>query len=359
MSLRHRAVRAPAPKIRLAPQRGHPGEGTAGRLVLSFQAMQGLGTIGTLALAIWAIFFSTLPEQLENQYRVEITSAKEELLTIQRERQALLLNNTQLINQSATLDDQVAALRVDKAALEDELVQLAGERERYGIELKKQALDIILEVARFDLDTYSSVAFICANYAQHRSWLEAQREGDRLYADWEKQSFEEKWTEDNPVLARARALQAAELPTFWYEIPREPILRPTQSKEFSVLTAEDVEFLNATGHEEEHSYLIGRLFSLTLRSNQNELVTGAEFIRKLKEHASLEEMSEEDRSDLRSILDGFIEEIPSRTTVELNVIFDTEPAASQIIDAGIKQIPIITEFSSEFLSYLEDARASI
>ncbi|TIN66998.1 MAG: hypothetical protein E5Y30_29495, partial [Mesorhizobium sp.] len=357
-------------------------------------AAQAFSAVVVASLAIWAFFFSSLPEILEKQLRTEVVSANEELIEVRRnkvrledQQESLVIANQGLEAEQTALANQVTKLNKDAALAAKEAEQIAtsnralterqSELTRSLSSLEEERTELIQELGRLKIDraayakatgvTVSAqiatmanydlamsvyLAKVCAQYGQHRRWLEKTRRFKQVEAEWNKLPFEQKYDEKNPIYKEYTALSESvyDKPDIWTQVPNEPILVPGNDQIFFGKHLATV--IGTDDPEELHKYLIGWLFDQTVIGRGGKAMTGRAFIERIKGYEFLSQLLAEEHAALVSTLDEFLVENPSLQDVQLRVVFDEAPDSDEIIRAGKKSPPDIEQFQQTFQKYL-------
>lgn len=359
-----------------------------------WNASQGLSALIVAVLAIWAFFFSSLPEMLEKQLRTEVVSVNEELIEVRRNKARLEDDQAALKTANQALESQRTALSTQVSHLQDEATNASKQAEAAAqanraltdkqaeltktltaLELQRSTLTKEVEQLRSDRETYakatgSSVAAkaaamglyelamqhylagVCAHYDQHLKWLGVNKRYVQLNAEWEKQPSDQKWSDNNPMLKEVMRLQSLALdkPDIWLGEPLKPVLSP--GNEQFVVSKHIATYLDIEDYKKLHQYLIGWLLDRTVKSRGVRPLTGRDLIDQMKAYEYLDQLLPEERDALRNTLDQFLVANPDLASLQINVVFDSEPKSDEIIKVGRKVLPDIERFQKAFEAYL-------
>lgn len=334
--------------------------GEKGRVLeLTFSAVQTLVSTATLGLAVWAIFFTTLPQTLEMQLRTEVVDAKEEAINIRRTNSALLddqaalkSTNRDLQVAATQLGEQVRALEMQRTALDAAISRLRDERAMYAGETSGTVAAQIAAFATYELDTFVAIATICARYDEYREWLNGRRRLREIDAEIDSLPEDDRYDGYLRFAEEQERLLRNHLPDFLFGMPRPPNLEPSTSDEI-VFNKFEVALLNGSTGDPEvaHSAVLDLLFSRIVSGPSVAPVTGIAFIEGVKDHSVMSRLLPTEREALATELDAFAASVPELASGALNVVSEGEPTADEIVALGKAVLPNVVEFRKAFLSY--------
>ena len=347
------------------------------KVVFTCSVLQALSAFVLMALAVWAAFFTSLPEALFSQLRSEISEAKgeiedlrrtkndledetnrlkQELVEIGSERDNLastemhLLErlgdlheqtdnahrqNELLIDHRDNLEKEIFALRSERNILVRSISELQEERALYARVTIGSVISKLSVIADYWLSLYEYNVTIGVRYQEHRQWLNANRELETLRPHFDALGYEEKYGESNEIAVRFRKLQEKTyvIPEIWSGFPVEPILEPSDGN--IMFSGRTTQIWNYTRREDKtyreiHNFLINLFFDDTVIERGVVPQTGATFVAMLKEESVFDDLLAEERSMLFDLLDRFLEQNSELGSIKINLTFKFEPTASEI-----------------------------
>jgi hypothetical protein len=331
---------------------------------------------------------------LEKQLRTEVVSINEELIEVRRNKarleddqatvkaanEALEAQRTALSNQVNQLEEEAAKasehseaiaqanrvltekqsdltksleeLGLQRSTLVKEVEQLKSDRAAYAKATGTVVASKVVAMGMYELAMQQYLANVCANYGEHRKWLDVNKRYRQVKAKWEKQPFDQQYSDENPIFKEYIRLGNLSLdkPDIWIGEPTKPVLSP--GNEEAVVTSHFAMYLNTDDYQKLHQYLIGWLFDRTVRTRGVSPLTGMELIERMKSYEFLDQLLPEERTALRTILDQFLKAHPDFADLQLNVVFESEPTSDEIIRIGRKVLPGIESFQEAFQTYL-------
>lgn len=347
-------------------------------LSIVFNGTQALSAFVLMVLALWAVFFTSLPEVLITQLRSEVAEAKSEVtllrqqrfriegerddatselseLLSERDRLAISIgrledklteqtiklervsqDNHEIERQKQSIEDEIRILIAERSELLSSLEHLRNERELYAGQTLVANLNKVAAYACYKLSSHFFDANIAVNYGQHRTWLNANREVSRRRAAYNALPFRDRYSDANKAAVEFRRLEelARSKPEIWYGLPAEPSLNPNAESE--LVSPHFLKLLNSMGNDEKdgykkiHSYLINLFFDRTVQSEEVRRLHAESFIAELKSLDFLEDLLAEEREQLNQTLDKIISENPELQGLVVNVVYDVEPSAAEI-----------------------------
>ncbi|MGB0505501.1 MAG: hypothetical protein ACPGGK_04825 [Pikeienuella sp.] len=340
-----------------------------------FSGIQAVSAIVLTALAVWAAFFTNLPDLLITQLRTEIVEAKSEVTLLRQQRtkieeerdeanrelSALFTERESLSEAVGGLEDELTEKKIELEQATDNSYRIQQQRQRIETELKAleeqrtnlistlkylreerelyadQTLSVNLNrvaaVACYRLSGHFFDANIAVNYGQHRTWLDTNREVSRRRPAYDALSVSDRYSASNESAIEFRRLEsdANSLPKFWVGLPQEPSLTP--NAEPVKMGSHLIKLLNFGGKEDfetTHRYLITLFFARTVQSEKVRELNTKAFVEDLKLLAFLENLLGEEREKLYSTLDKFTDENSELNDLTINVVFKSEPTAAEI-----------------------------
>ena len=327
---------------------------------LVFSGAQAFGTVGTLLVAVWAIFFTSLPQVLENQLRTEVVEAKEEAINIRRSNDALMDNqaalkstNKELMSSASALQNQIAGLEAQRGQLRASIATLEAERATYAGDAAHTVAAQIVALADYELALIQSVDTICARYAEYRKWLDAKRRLAELDAIVRSYPSAQQYEVSLRYRDEETRLIEVDLPDFLLEIPHPPTLEPT-SKTRAFLDEYDVAILNGMHGDGEdlHKTLLSFLFAKIIRGPDVVPLSGETFVGRVKAYPMIAKLLPTEQEKVFADIDGFLKSAPNLAPMTLNVVTEDEPDAAQLVSLGKEALPHVVEFRKAFLRYL-------
>ncbi len=353
-------------------------------LGILFSGLQALSAVVLMALAVWAAFFTSLPEALFTQLRSEISEAKSEIEELRRVRLRLederrfaeeearriqaevarLRESDIALQQSleekraaetilkgellalrsveASLNQEVQELLREREQLRTQLTLLANERAKYGTDQYRLTVDQLTALACYRIRKNLYFSRIASGYPLHRAWLNANRELERLEPEYERLSFEDKYSSKNELASRFRKLkeEAISPPDIWLGEPTPPQLIPSASD--PVLPGSIGTLLNAIGagpegYRSAHDQLINFFFDNTVLDRGARAQTIETFVSALVNETLLRSLLSEEADSIRLLFEGFLSETQLLQENRISINFNREPSANEI-PIGAQQI---------------------
>lgn len=204
------------------------------KLGIMFAGISAVAAVAIASLAYWGAFFTDIPETLIRQLRADISTAKEEVVDLRREKRLLQVEVEEAQAELDTVHMEVASAEETRTSLEQELgkvrdeldstqrefIALDGERLSY----LTQTLNIILVGFTIAVNEYleqlTSDALQARQLPEFRSWVihsavhdqkivEAKKDGnarkirllveerlDSMPDEWKREYFLAKWSRD-------------------------------------------------------------------------------------------------------------------------------------------------------------------
>lgn len=140
------------------------------------------------ALAVYGIFFTSLPEQLRRQYQADIADAREQLTELRQERsklsdqiaaakdevQQLQAQQIGLKNQISSVTEQLTAIQDQKAQLEKEILALQKQRKLYRGYTASTFLAFFGIQVNEDLDKLKKDLAVAGDIIEVPKWFSAE-----------------------------------------------------------------------------------------------------------------------------------------------------------------------------------------
>ncbi|TAW18888.1 coiled-coil domain-containing protein [Rhizobium ruizarguesonis] len=326
--------------------------------------LQGLGAAVAVLIALWALFFTSIPERLERQLRTEVIATQEELTDVRRAKRALedeqgklkadndsyrsradelaatalrlsseikgaqeigavlSQKNEELSRRGDTLSQSIKILNDQKDELNKELAQLKAQREKYAGAALANVWARIGAMSLYELEMYQHVAMVCTNYQQHLDW----------------------------VAKKKRGVQYIQPPSMWLSYPEKPNLEPNNRQ--MVLDRLAVSFIDSEDYKRFDRFATNWLMEHIVSARGAAPMTGYGFIERVKQYPFYEVLLPEEKAKLFSDLDGFFVGHQALRDEQFNVSFETEPASAEIIDVGRARLPKVSQFEEAFLDFL-------
>ncbi|MBD9390177.1 hypothetical protein IB237_23530 [Agrobacterium sp. AGB01] len=112
--------------------------------------LQGLAAAVAIIIAIWAAFFTSIPERLEKQLRTEVIATQEELTDVRRAKRAL--------------EDEQVTLKSENDAYRSRTDELTVTAVRLSSEIKRaQEIGVLLSQKNAELSQRESVLYASVN----------------------------------------------------------------------------------------------------------------------------------------------------------------------------------------------------
>jgi hypothetical protein len=325
---------------------------------------QGLAAAVAILIAIWAAFFTSIPERLEKQLRTEVIATQEELTDVRRAKRALedeqttlksendayrsrtdelavtavrlsseiksaqqigeLLSqkNEELSQRESVLSASVNTLNRQKDELNKEIALLKAHRAKYADAALANVWAKLAAMAIYELEMYQHVATVSANYQQHLDWLSKKKRGVRYIQP----------------------------PDMWIEFPEEPNLEPNNRQ--MVFGELAVNFLNSEDYKRFNNYVTNWLMEHIVTARGAVPMTSESFVEHIKQYPFYDTLLPEEKGKLFSELDDFISGHEELRAEQFNVTFKVEPPAAEIINLGRQRLPNISQFKDTFIDFL-------
>ena len=316
---------------------------------------QALSAVVVVALAVWATFFSPLPEVLHTQLRSDISEAKGHIEELRKEKNDLESENESLISHRDNLDQAIASLRSEKNLLTKNIMDLQAQRTQYanaaiGITTSKMAV-----IADHQLSLYEYFVTVGVKYKVHRNWLDACRELETLRPEYNALEYQDKYGDSNHLAVRFRELEsvAIRIPKIWFGFPTEPILEPTDGSTYiSSQSARLLNLISEPNCRKIHDDLINFFFDYTVMERGVVSQTGSTFIAILKDADFFDDLLIGERKKLFDKLDMFLDQNQNYGTRKINLTFESEPTATEIPVEAMKIQENLREFREKFEAFM-------
>lgn len=368
-------------------------------LQIAFGAAQAISALVLMLLALWAAFFTNLPEVLISQLRSEITEAKSEIVELRDQKSgiqqeyaaagqeliglklerdvlassiddlhndlkkkeaaaaALSKRNEELNSQGIALEQVISALQLEQSELAAEVDTLRNERAVYAGQTLDTNLSKVAAYACYRLSDHYFDARVAANYGTHRAWLNANRRLSNLQEAYDALSVQEQYGDENQTAVEFRRLKdlARSAPEIWFGLPDEPNLDPDAGSQ--LLGEHSIRLLNGNwseDHEGLHSYLINLFFDRTVRSENVRELTVEEFAEELSSLPFLSDLLNEEKEVLVEVLMGFVSAHPSLQGMAVNVVYQSEPSAVEIPEGARGVMRNLEQVRAEFAAFFTE-----
>lgn len=237
--------------------------------------------VGTI-LALYGIFFTSLPETIIKQLRVDIAATNEELIDLRRQRreieQQLDMSQKRLGGAQVELDAKGKALsdlESKRTALSAQVQSIAREREKYFSNTYATVVSDLIRTRRFHLSSLREGALQAREYPQVRSWL---AEGRGLFSEHDQPGT----AEAHHKLIKARYSWLEREPTIWSRSHLlENLNRGTPGIDFLVYERQAQEFERAVSKAGEQP------------------MTGHWMVQRSLTEAGLQRLTDTDQEELR------------------------------------------------------------
>lgn len=282
----------------------------------------------------------------------QVTQLNEEALKAGKEAELTAQANRTLSDKQAELTNSLAQLELQRSKLAQEVEQLRSDREAYAKATGTTVAAKVAAMGLYELAMQHYIAEVCSRFGEHRKWMENNRRFLKVEAEWEKQPFEQKYSDNNALFKEYLSLQnlALNKPEIWLGEPTKPVLSP--GNEQAVIGEFMATYLNTEDFQKLNKYLLGRLFDRTVEGRGAKALTGRELIDRMKGYEFLDQLLPEERTALNNTLDQFLVSNPGLAGIQINVVFATEPKGDEIIRVGRKVLPDIERFQEALKSYL-------
>ena len=147
-----------------------------------FSGIQALCVVVGTLLALYGIFFTTLPEKIVAQLRTDVSDAREQLVDLRKERRTLEadLNNLQgkLTEAQAQVEAKTRELTIleDKSAsLSGQMRKILGERGKYFGSIYQFVLEDFVRSIRARIYDLRQSALQARELVKYKTWLEDGR----------------------------------------------------------------------------------------------------------------------------------------------------------------------------------------
>ncbi|MBD9541737.1 hypothetical protein IB276_20030 [Ensifer sp. ENS04] len=326
-----------------------------------------MSAVVAILLALYAAFFTSLPELLERQLRSEVVAAKEELTEVRRSKNrleelqaglsrenealgqqkeaalreaadlkeeidkatsdgiALRDANDRLVDKQRVLIGETQKLSALKVDLENQVKQLKVYRNAYARDATKIAWSRIAVMANYELDMMSAVAEISSKYRDHLSWLK-----------------------------RAKAGELVEMPEAWLRVPKEPYIDIRADDR--ALTAFDVRILTAgdspSAAREFETFSREWIEAQILSSQGASEMNAVTFVARIKSYTFLGDVLPEERKLIEESLDRFLDHHVAHPQQPINLVFATMPPVKELEEKAnlvLKRASTLKESLAEFL----------
>lgn len=358
-----------------------------------FQAIQAVASLALAAIAIWAAFFTSLPETLEIQLRSELALLNEDLLDsrnsiheieetksnlekeiskieIEKENGIIAIKSLQkevgllkenllnaereykdVLKERLTLNKQILNLKDEKETLQREIEGLAAAKATYALTTQNTVLEDIVSSASYELAVADFVTEIAARYGEHRTWLQNAREQKRLEQQYKSLSNSDKFSSSNPIAERYyKNITSPSSPDFWLGFPSDP-KASAANPNLKISTNLSIILNNIGKPETLHSKIINWYFDKVVSERGAIPLSPKTLVEKMKQHVSFQELLDQERADLEDILQEMLENSPVNEETDITIFFESEPTASQIINEGKSVKPNMEDFRSYFYDF--------
>ena len=365
-------------------------------LQIGFGAAQAISAVVLMLLALWAAFFTNLPEVLISQLRSEIAEAKSEIVEL-RDQKSIIQQEYAVANRELTdlklergvlvgsidglrddlkkreaaaatlsmsirdlqaegiaLGEVISALQIERSELEAAVDVLRKERAVYASQTVNVNLSKVAAYACYRLSGHYFDARVASNYGAHRAWLNANRSLSNLQEAYDALSVQEQYGDENQTAVEYRRLQnlARSVPEIWFRLPNEPNLDPDSGSE--LLGKHALRLLNANwgdDHEELHSYLINLFFERTVQSASIRELTVEAFVRELSSLPFLGDLLDEEKELMMEVLMGFISARSSLRDMTVNIVYESEPSAREIPNGARRVMRNLEQVRDELAAF--------
>lgn len=301
-----------------------------------------ISKVAGIAFAVWAFFFSSLSQKIQDRFETDLTLAKQDLVEARRAKEKLEDDRTTL----AVARDKLAS---EITALETQLGALRAERSAYAQSTVGDVAAKYLVMVRYEFERLKAIAEICALYDKHLAWLELTREYVRVENELNQMPAQQRWDRKNPVYIKFQALSEVihDRPQQWIRVPERPNFTPGNNIFFTDLF---VELMNAQDAEEFHRVASRWMFTQITGKDAGRSV--ARFVDATKKYDFVAVLQEAEKSSFVSRIDGFLAQNADLLGKQLGVLLPENASPRQIVAAGKAQLAFAKEVEKKFISYL-------
>lgn len=261
-----------------------------------FSGVQAVCMVVGTVLALYGIFFTSLPETIVKQLRVDIAATNEELIDLRRQRreieQQLEASQKRLVEARLELDAKgkvLSDLESKRTALSAKVESIAREREKYFGNTYATVVSDFIRTLRIHLRNVREGALKAREYPQVRAWL---AEGRKLFSEQDQPGTTE--THGKPVEAWFSWLER--MPTIW---ERSYLVENLNRKRSVAKDNLSIDFRVYERRAQE--------FERALSKAGGQPVTGHELIQRFLNEAGLQRLTDADQEEFRSrVLSAFL-----------------------------------------------------
>lgn len=312
---------------------------------------QAMVSVLALAFGVWAFFFSSLSQKLEESFRTELNLAKIELIEAKREKARVEFERERLAASTQQLSAEKSRLTDEIAAAHAQLAVVQQDRSKYATSTLALIKPQYAAMVSYELGLNTKVAEICSRYDEHRAWLRSAKPLAELEAKLEAHDLTiEQMDELYSKMEKLR--DKAKEPKFWFAIPNRPQLTPELNP--VVLDGRTAALLNALGdYNKFHQRALEWLMEQIVDRNGKRAMTGGQFIERTKQYEFLAPLLPEEREAFNKSINEFLVNHPEFRDAQINVTASSEPDGDKLIDIGKKTLPAAQGFEKAFLEHLK------
>ena len=257
-------------------------------------ALSGVGTAILAGIALWGVFFTTIPEILIRQLRADISDTQEQLTDLRQERRKLVTDNKAAKSELFTttqernkLVEQLNVLRQEKKQSEEELANVRMERKAYFQNVVRSVLSTFFASIRGDMDKLQQIVFLAKEYDAMRAWI---RKGDQLDKEKPDAITREWWTKFSEW--------QSEMPPHW---SGDVLLESLRGGEFGSPTKIDAP-------EGNPSERVVSQFEESVTRSDGKRMTGFDIVTKNLELNGFDQLLPTDRDQITRTVKAFLDE---------------------------------------------------
>lgn len=289
-------------------------------LELTFSAVQAICAIIVTSMAVWAAFGTDIPKLLVDQLRIDVTTAKRQVLTLQDEKSTLeqQLQNARssLIKVSEQSEEVRAALSKNRESLQAVNLELAAarlERQQYLQLVKRRLSKTIIEHLDIQLENALAIADYIARYPEFDAWAKQQSEFNVYYWPRLQEALE---TGDEQAHEKAffswksgvYSWGLSQIPELWHTILTVEVIQ----REPANMSSDSEKWVIRHGGDWENNYqrvidLFPTEILVLTESYKIEGSSGRQFLESALKHADFGILNDQQKRQIRFIIDDFIQ----------------------------------------------------
>lgn len=308
-------------------------------------------SVATFGFALWAFFFSSLSQQLEESFRTDLNLAKIELIEAKKEKSRLEVEHEDLAESTRKLLAEKNRLTDEIAAAQAHLTAVQQDRSKYATSTLALIKPQFAAMVTYELELNSKIAEICARYIEHLTWLRSAKQIADLEAKLKSDDL--GYEQFSGLSNKIQALRdKTKQPEFWIEIPNPPELRPNLDP--VVIDARTAAYLRADEEPDDFNKFVHKwLMEQIVDAKGTHARTGGQFAEHAKHYQLLQPLLPEEQRAFNELIDGFLIKHPEFQNAEITVAFPSEPDTETLVALGKKIQGPAKDFEKTFLAHLK------